>query len=112
MNFYDKVHELVRDLKKTNEYKKYVELKEKVKADSDLAQKVKVFKERQMSYQKDYLSGKDMDDNAKQEMQQLYSLIIQKPLGAEFFQAEIALDVMLADMQKIIGEGVTEALNF
>ena len=29
MNFYDKVHELVRDLKTTNEYKKYMELKEK-----------------------------------------------------------------------------------
>ena len=35
MNFYDKVHELVRYLKATNEYKKYVELKEKVKQDKN-----------------------------------------------------------------------------
>lgn len=112
MNFYDKVHELVRDLKTTSEYKRYVELKEKVKSDNELKEKIKVFKEKQMAYQKEYLAGKDMDDAAKQEMQQLYSLIIQSPIGAEFFQSEIALDVMLADMQKIIGEGIKDALDF
>lgn len=112
MNFYDKVHELVRDLKTTNEYKKYVELKEKVKQDSMLSEKIKVFREKQMAYQKEYLAGKDMDETAKQEMQQLYSLIIQSPLAAEFFQAEITLDVLLADMQKIIGEGIKDVLDF
>jgi len=112
MNFYDKVHELVRDLKTTNQYKKYVELKSKVKEDNALSEKIRTFKEKQMSYQKEYLAGKDMDDAAKQEMQQLYSLIIQSPIAAEFFQAEIALDVMLADMQKIIGEGIKDALDF
>ena len=30
MNFYDKVHELVRNFKDTEEYKKYMELKKKV----------------------------------------------------------------------------------
>ena len=112
MNFYDKVHELVRNLKATNEYIKYVELKEKVKQDSNLSQKIKLFREKQMAYQKEYLAGKDMDEAAKQEMQQLYSLIIQSPVAAEFFQAEITLDVMLADMQKIIGEGIKDALDF
>lgn len=112
MNFYDKVHELVRDLKTTNEYKKYVELKEKVKQDSVLSEKIKTFREKQMAYQKEYLAGKDMDDTAKQEMQQLYSLIIQSPVAAEFFQAEITLDVLLADMQKIIGEGIRDVLDF
>ena len=112
MNFYDKVHELVRDLKKTNEYKKYMELKAKVKEDTVLSEKVKMFKDKQMAYQKEYLAGKEMDDAAKQEMQQLYSLIIQSPIAADFFQAEIVLDVMLADMQKIIGEGIKDALDF
>lgn len=112
MNFYDKVHELVRNLKTTNEYKKYIELKEMVKQDEKLSEKIKQFREKQMSYQKEYLAGKDMDDNAKQEMQQLYSVIIQSPVAVEFFQAEIALDVMLADMQKIIGEGIKDALEF
>jgi len=112
MNFYDKVHELVRNLKTTNEYKKYVELKEKIKKDKTLSEKIKNFKDKQMAYQKEYLAGKDMDDATKQEMQQLYSLIIQSPIAAEFFQAEITLDVMLADMQKIIGEGIKDALDF
>ncbi|MBR6641667.1 MAG: YlbF family regulator, partial [Clostridia bacterium] len=43
---------------------------------------------------------------------QLYSLIIQSPLGAEFFQAEIRLNVLLADMQKIINDGMKDILEF
>ena len=48
MNFYDKVHELVRNLKLTNEYQKYVELKKKVKQDNVLSEKIKVFKEKHL----------------------------------------------------------------
>ena len=111
MNFYDKVHELVRSLKDTEEYKNYMELKTKIKGDSVLNEKITNFRNRQMEYQKQYLNGIDMDDNAKQEMQQLYSLIIQSPLGAAYFQAEVRLDVLLADMQKIINDGVKDALD-
>ena len=112
MNFYDKVYELVRNLKLTNEYQKYVELKKKVKQDNVLSEKIKVFKEKQMAYQKEYLSGKEMDEKEKQEMQQLYSLIIQSPIATEFFESEISLNVLLADMQKIIGEGIKDVLEF
>lgn len=112
MNFYDKVHELVRDLKTTEEYKKYVELKNKVKQDEVLSEKIKTFREKQMAYQKQYLGGIEMDEKSKQEMQQMYSLIIQSPVAAEFFQSEIKLDVLLADMQKIIGEGIKDVLEF
>ena len=31
MNFYDKIHELVRSLKQTNEYKEYLSIKETIK---------------------------------------------------------------------------------
>ena len=112
MNFYDKVHNLVRELKDTPEYKNYIMLKEKVKKDDELCTKVKEFKEAQRKEQMKYISGDKMDDNTKQELQQKYSLIIQSPLAVEFFQAEIKLDVLLADMQKILGEGLKDVLDF
>ena len=112
MNFYDKVHELVRNFKDTEEYKKYMELKKKVKEDADLKEKIDTFRNKQMDYQKQYINGVPMSDSSKEEMQQLYSLIIQSPLGAEFFQAEIRLNVLLADMQKIINDGVKDVLEF
>lgn len=112
MNFYDKVHELVRNFKETEEYKKYMELKKKVKDDDALKQKIDTFRNKQMDYQKQYIDGTPMSDDAKQEMQQLYSLIIQSELGAEFFKAEIRLNVLLADMQKIINDGMKDIIEF
>ena len=53
-----------------------------------------------------------MDEATKSELQQEYSLIIQSPLAVEFFQAEIKLDVLLADMQKILGEGLKDIVEF
>ena len=53
-----------------------------------------------------------MDETVKNELQQQYSLIIQNPVAVEFFQAEIKLDVLLADMQKILGEGLKDVVEF
>ena len=112
MNFYDKVHNLVRELKDTPEYKNYVMLKEKVKKDEELCAKIKEFKELQRKEQMKYIGGEKIDENVKNELQQKYSLIIQSPLAVEFFQSEIKLDVLLADLQKILGEGLKDVLEF
>lgn len=112
MNFYDKIHGLVKELKDTPEYVNYMIIKEKVKADVDLSSKIKNFRERQRTEQMKYINGSQMDEKVKTELQQEYSLIIQNPLAVEFFQAEIKLDVLLADMQKILGEGLKDVVEF
>jgi len=112
MNFYDKIHQLVKDLKDTPEYVNFMAVKEKVKADTELSDKIKAFRERQRAEQIKYINGSQMDEAIKNELQQQYSLIIQNPLAVEFFQAEIKLDVLLADMQKILGEGLKDVVEF
>ena len=112
MNFYDKIHGLVKDLKDTPEYVNYMAIKERVKADAKLSQKIKSFRERQRTEQMKYINGTQMDADVKNELQQQYSLIIQNPLAVEFFQAEIKLDVLLADLQKILGEGLKDVVEF
>ena len=112
MNFYDKIHALVKDLKDTPEYVNYITIKEKVKADVELSNKIKNFRTRQREEQMKYINGAQMDDAVKADLQQEYSLIIHSPLAVEFFQAEIKLDVLLADMQKILGEGLKDVVEF
>lgn len=112
MNFYDKIHELVKDLKDTPEYTNYMAVKAKIKEDEKLSEMIKSFKERQRQEQLKLINGTQMDESTKSELQQQYSLIIQSPIAAEFFQAEITLDVLLADMQKIIGEGLKDIVEF
>lgn len=112
MNFYDKIHELVKSLKETEEYKNYMDLKSKVKENVELSENIKEFRDKQRTEQMKYISGTEIDEQTKQDMQQAYSLLIQNPLAIEFFQAEVKLDVILADMQKIIGESLQDVVEF
>lgn len=112
MNFYDKVHELVRTFKDTEEYKDYMKKKTLMKQEEEKYKKVKDFRDKQREQQMNMLSGKQMTEEEKQAMQQMYSILMQDTQIVEFFQAEIKLDVILADMQKILSEGIQEIVEF
>lgn len=112
MNFYDKVHEMIRCLKDTAEYKGYVVAKAEVKSNKELADKIVAFREAQRSEQMKYIKGEVMSEETKAKLSSMYSEIIQNEIGVRFFQAEIKLDVMLADMQKIISEGIQDVVEF
>lgn len=112
MNFYDKVHEMIRCLKDTPEYKEYVSAKADVKNNKELSDKIIAFREAQRTEQMRYIKGEAMNEDTKTKLSGMYSEIIQNELGVRFFQAEIKIDVMLADMQKIISEGIQDVVEF
>lgn len=112
MNFYDKVHEMIRCLKDTPEYKEYVNAKKTVKDNKELSDKIVAFRETQRAEQMKYIKGETMNEETKAKLSEMYSEIIKDEKGVRFFQAEIKLDVMLADMQKIISEGIQDVVEF
>ena len=112
MNFYDKVHEMVRVLKETNEYKEYINLKNIIKKDNKTYEMVKDFKEKQQELQIKHINGKQMTDEEKLIMENLYSIIIQDEKARMLLENEMKLNVMLADMQKIVGDGIKELVEF
>ena len=48
----------------------------------------------------------------KSTMENLYSIIIQNENARKLLENEMKIDVMLADMQKIVGEGIKEIVEF
>lgn len=112
MNFYDKVHEMVRVLKDTYEYKEYLTLKNNIKKDEKVYNMVKDFKEKQKQLQINHINGTKMTNDEKAVMENLYSIIIQNEDVRRMLENEMRLDVMLADMQKIVGEGIKELVEF
>lgn len=112
MNFYDKVYELVKYFKETDEYKKYVELKKQIKKDEKNYSMLKDFKDKQMKTQMDYINNGKPNENIQKELENLYSILIQNDTIRTFFEAEIRLNVLLADMNKIIGEGIQDIVEF
>lgn len=112
MNFYDKVHEMVRAFKETNEFKEYMELKEKLKKEEDAYKRLKDFKEKQKKYQLEYIDGKEQNKEALDEMQNLYSIVIQNETSRKLLENEMKINVILADMQKIIGDALKDIIDF
>jgi len=112
MNFYDKVYELVRCFKETEEYKTYMELKEEIKKDDKYSNMLKDFKDKQTKMQMEYIESGEKDENAQKELENIYSLLIQSESVRNFLESEIRLNVLLADMQKIIGEGLKDIVEF
>ncbi|MDD2627397.1 MAG: YlbF family regulator [Clostridia bacterium] len=112
MNFYDKIHELVRTFKEMEEYKTYIDLKTKIKKDERTSKELKEFKKAQQEAQLSYINTGEMKEEIQKELENKYSILIQKEEVRKFFEAEIKLDVILADMQKIIAEGIKEMIDF
>lgn len=112
MNFYDKVHEMVRAFKDTPEFREYVELKNKLKEEKDAYDRLKNFKERQKNYQMEYIDGKEQSKEKLDEMQNLYSIVIQNETSRKLLENEMKINVMLADMQKIIGDALKDIVDF
>ena len=112
MNFYDKIHEMVRALKQTNEFTQYMKLKEELKKDEKAYNMLKDFKDKQKKYQMEYIDGKDQNDKEISEMQNLYSLVIQNDVSRKLLENEMKINVMLADMQKIIGDALKDIIDF
>lgn len=112
MNFYDKVHEMVRAFKDTHEFREYVELKNKLKEEKDAYDRLKDFKERQKNYQMEYIDGKEQSKEKLDEMQNLYSIVIQNETSRKLLENEMKINVMLADMQKIIGDALKDIIDF
>lgn len=112
MNFHDKVHELVKSFKDTEEYKEFINLKESIVKNESTYKMLKDFKDKQREYQIEYLNTGKMSEEAQKELQNLYSIIIQNEEARKLLECEMRLDVLLADMQKIVAEGIKEIVEF
>ena len=112
MEFNNKLHEMVKALKDTNEYREFMSLKEEIKKDEKLYNMLKEFKNKQKEHQIKYINGTEMSDSDASYMQNLYSIIIQNENARRLLEDEMKLDLMLANVQKILGDALKEIVDF
>ncbi len=111
MNPYDKVHELVRAIKESDEVKNYTKIKEELYADDKNKEMIKNFRDMQTEVQSLLMQGKEADEQKMEKLQNLYQILVANPKIKEFFDKEVQFDVMLSDIYKIIGEGLKDILE-
>lgn len=111
MAIYDKAHELARAIKESSEYVEYKKLKENLKSSPELKDKIEEFEK--IRYEAQILTMKQEEQNPEklQKLQELYQILIENVEVKKYFDAEVAFNVMLADVNKIIAESVKDVLN-
>ena len=106
MNVYDQAHILARALKDSQEYKTYIEIKEKVNANPELTEMLNDFQSKQFQLQAQQMMGGEMPADATEQLQSLYQILMADPLAAQYLQAEFAFTRMVSEIYSIIGEVV------
>ena len=110
MEVYDKANNLARAIKDSKEYKEYKEIKAMLLAMPALKSQVDEFEKIRYEEQLLAMQGEKQTDEKMQKLQELYKILVQNPQVKEYFDKEVRFNVLIADVNKIIGEAIKDVL--
>ena len=111
MNVYDTVNKLAQEIKDSNEFKNYKKYKELVKTNAEIDEKIKKFETLRYELQISAMQGLETNKDQEKELQEIYTELLTKENVKEYFEAEFKFNILLADVNKIIGDSVKEVLG-
>ena len=111
MNVYDTANKLAQEIKQSEEYKTYKTVKEAINVNIELKNKIEEFEKARYEAQIIALqTGKD-DEAKMRHVQELYGELIQSSEASKFFDAEMKFNILIADVNRIIGQVVQEVMK-
>ncbi len=111
VNVYDSVNNLADAIKKSREYTEYKEIKEKIMKDNDTKNKIDEFEKIRYEEQLLALQGEKQTEEKMKKLQELYQILVKNPEVKDYFDKEVRFNVMMADVNKIIGEAIKDVLQ-
>ena len=111
MNVYDEVNSLARALKESKEYLEYRQVKEEIKKTPDLKEKIDEFEKIRYEEQLLAMQGEKQNDEKMKKLQELYEILVKNPSVKDYFDKEVRFNVLIADVNKIIGEAIKDVLS-
>lgn len=111
MNVYDTVNKLAQEIKDSEEYKNYKKYKELVKSNQEANEQIKKFEALRYEVQISAMQGLETNQDKEKELQEVYANLLSKENVKEYFEAEFKFNVLIADVNKIIGESIKDVLQ-
>ena len=102
MSVYDLANNLAKELKESEEYKKYLKKRKKVLSNEKTKEMLLDFQEEQMKLQAKKMSGEDLNEEDTEKLEELRELIDLNSDIKEYLQAEYRVNILLNDIQKIV----------
>ena len=111
MNVYDTANKLALEIRQSEEYMNYKKVREMLLANPDLKKKMGEFEMARYEAQvKQMQTGKE-DVEKTNKMKELYAELIQLDEAKKYFDAEMKFNIVLADVNKIIGDAVRDVMQ-
>lgn len=111
MNVYDTVNKLAQEIKDSEEFKSYKKYKELIKSNQEVNEKIKQFETLRYEIQISAMQGLEVNKDKEKELQEIYAELLAKENVKEYFESEFKFNILLADVNKIIGDSVKEVLE-
>ena len=111
MNVYDTVNKLAQEIKDSDEFKNYKKYKELVKSNQEVSELINKFESLRYELQISAMQGIEVNKDKEKELQDIYTNLLAKDNVKEYFDAEFKFNILLADVNKIIGDAVKEVLS-
>ena len=111
MNVYDTVNKLAQEIKESNEFLNYKKYKKIIKDNPEVDTSIKKFETLRYEIQISAMQGIEVNKDKEKELQELYTDLLNKENVKEYFDAEFKFNILLADVNKIIGDAVKEVIE-
>ena len=103
MNVYDTANRLAGEIKESEEYMNYKMARQALALNPDLKKKIGEFEVARYDAQLTQMQTGKEDEEKTNKMKELYAELIQIDDAKKYFDAEMKFNILLTDVNKIIG---------
>ena len=111
MKVYDEVNNLAQAIKESKEYTEYKEIRKEVFSNSELKGQVDEFERIRYEEQLLAMQGEKQSEEKMKKLQELYTILVKNEKVKEYFDKEVRFNVMMADVNKTIGEAIKDVIQ-
>ena len=111
MNVYDTANRLAGEIKESEEYMNYKMARQALALNPDLKKKIGEFEVARYDAQLTQMQTGKEDEEKTNKMKELYAELIQIDDAKKYFDAEMKFNILLTDVNKIIGEAVRDVIQ-
>ena len=110
MNIYDTTNKLAQEIKQSEEYMNYKMAKQAINLNLEIKSKIEEFEKMRYESQIEMMQTGKHNETKMVEMQNKYKELIESEEARKFFEAETKFNIIIADVNKIIGEAVRDVM--
>ena len=111
MNVYDTANRLAQEIKQSEEYVNYKMARQALSLNANLKEKMNKFEQARYETQLLTMQTGKQDEAKYKEVQDLYAELIEIDDAKKYFEAETKFNIIIADVNKIIGEAIRDVMQ-